>query len=161
MSKTSKLTTYAVFIAIGVIGSSFLSIPIGPYRALFVQHALNIIISVWFGTKASVSIAFTTGLLRNLMGLGTIFAFPGGMSGALLAGLMYRYTGKKSLAMVGELFGTTVIGGLLSVPISQLLTGEAVFVFAFIPGFFISSAVGTAVAGLILYKIDKPHTYTP
>lgn len=155
MSQAQKITVISSFIALGVIGSTFLSIPLGPYRALFVQHAINVLTVVWFGTKTSVSVAFGVGLIRNLLGLGTLFAFPGGMSGALVAGLLYRLTGKKKAALAGELIGTTVLGALLSVPLSMVLTGESVFVFAFVPGFFVSSLIGVIIAGLVLVK--QPH----
>ncbi len=51
-------------------------------------------------------------LLRNLLGLGSLMAFPGSMFGALLCGLVYHKTKNIFATMVGEVFGTSILGGL-------------------------------------------------
>ena len=90
--------------------------------------------------------AFVTSLLRNLMGTGTLLAFPGSMCGALLCGLLYKYGKHLPYAYLGELFGTSVIGGLLSYPVATLLMGSESAVFGFVMPFFISSLGGTILA---------------
>ena len=48
------------------------------------------------GPGYAVGIAFGSSLLRNLLGWGTLLAFPGSMFGALLAGLFYRGVSEKT-----------------------------------------------------------------
>lgn len=152
MNNTKKLTIMAMFAAIGIVGATFIWFPAGIARAYPVQHTVNVMAAVLLGPGPAVMIAFIIGLLRNLLGLGTILAFPGGMIGALLAGLAYRWHKKTWSAALGEIIGTAVLGSLIAVPIVQFFLGEAAAVLAFVPGFFISSAVGAALALLILSK---------
>ncbi|MBM7540913.1 energy coupling factor transporter S component ThiW [Amphibacillus cookii] len=158
MKKTKHITVMAAFIAIGVLGASFLWFPTGVARAYPVQHAINVISAVILGPLPTVIIAFGIGLIRNLLGLGTLLAFPGGMAGALLAGFFYRYKPKIRVAVIGELIGTSILGSLLSVPVAHLLMGQSVAVFAFVPGFFVSSMTGALLASLILSRL-KPSKW--
>ncbi|MGJ9382825.1 energy coupling factor transporter S component ThiW [Salipaludibacillus sp. CF4.18] len=155
MNRTHKLTLMAMLIAIGIVGAAFIWFPAGVARAYPIQHAVNVIAAVLLGPGPAIVIAFAIGLIRNMLGLGTLLAFPGGMAGALLAGLAYRWTKKKSMAAVGEIIGTGIIGSLLAVPIAQLFLGQAAGVFFFIPGFLISSIAGAALALLVLSRIRK------
>lgn len=93
-----------------------LSIPVGASKCAPVQHFINILGGVFLGPGYAVGMAFVTSLLRNLMGTGTLLAFPGSMFGAFLCGMLYKYGKHLPLAYLGELFGTSVIGGLLSYP---------------------------------------------
>lgn len=149
------ITMMAVFVAIGTIGASFLWFPAGVAKAYPVQHAINVIVAIILGPIPGVLIAFMTSLLRNMLGLGTIIAFPGAMCGALIAGLAYKWIRYKGAAFVGEVFGTTVIGGLLAVPIAYALMGSAVGVFAFIPAFFVSSLTGAIIGVLVAERVRR------
>ncbi len=153
MFKTRTLTETAIFVAIGVIGSTFLAINIGPYRALFIQHLLNVLLAVFYGTRRAVTVSFTVALLRNLLGMGTLFAFPGGMIGACLAGIFYRIKPSIYTAVLGEIIGTGLIAAVVSRQMSYVLTGEVLPLFFFVPGFFISSATGALIA--ILLYVNK------
>ncbi|SEO17716.1 energy coupling factor transporter S component ThiW [Amphibacillus marinus] len=155
MNKTKQMTVMAAFIAIGVLGASFLWFPTGIARAFPVQHALNVISAVVLGPIPTVIIAFGVGLVRNLLGLGTLLAFPGGLAGAIAAGLFFRMRKTTTAAIVGEIIGTGIIGSLLAIPVARILMDQAVGVFAFVPGFIISSLVGSVIAALVLPKI-KP-----
>lgn len=161
MNKTRMLTTMAVLVAIGTIGSQFLWFPAGIAKAYPVQHAVNVIAAVTLGPIPAVAIAFVIGLLRNMLGLGTLLAFPGGMIGALLAGYMYQWTGKKSLAAGGEIVGTGIIGALFAVPYAKVLMGQSLGAFFFLPGFLVSTFTGAAIALLLLVKLEStqalPH----
>ncbi|GAA4077589.1 energy coupling factor transporter S component ThiW [Amphibacillus indicireducens] len=153
MKKTNQLTLIAAFIAIGVVGASFLWFPTGIAQAYPVQHAINVISAVILGPIPTVIIAFGIGLVRNALGLGTLLAFPGGMAGALLAGIFYRYRKKTSSAVIGEIVGTGIVGSLLSIPVARLIMGQSVGVLAFVPGFLISSVIGAVIASLIVPKL--------
>ncbi len=66
------------------------------------------------GPGYGVAVAFLASLLRNIFGLGSLLAFPGSMCGALLCGLVYWNTRNLPATLAGEVFGTGIIGGLLS-----------------------------------------------
>lgn len=160
MNRTRLLTTMALFVAIGTVGAQLLWFPTGIAKAYPVQHAVNVMAAVILGPIPAVIIAFVIGLLRNLLGLGTILAFPGGMIGALFAGYFYRWTKKKALAATGEIIGTGIIGSLLSVPIANIVLGQSAGALAFVPGFIVSSCTG-AILGVFVLSRLKQHTLVP
>lgn len=152
---TRKLALAAIFTAIAVVGSLF-SIPVFGSRCSPVQHLVNILCAVFLGPGYGLAAAFLAALIRNLLGLGTLLAFPGSMCGALLAGLAYKYIKKLPAAWIGELFGTSVIGGLLAYPIAAFIMGNsAAALFTYIIPFLISSAGGTIIAAIITLSLKK------
>ncbi|MFD2044203.1 energy coupling factor transporter S component ThiW [Ornithinibacillus salinisoli] len=157
MNRTRLLTTMAIFIAIGTLGAQILWFPAGVAKAYPVQHAVNVMAAVTLGPGPTVIIAFMIGLLRNLLGLGTLLAFPGGMIGALLAGYLYQKFGKTLLAAIGEAIGTGIIGSFLAVPFAIILMGSSVGVFAFLPSFLVSSITGAAIGWFILSRVKQEH----
>lgn len=153
-SSTYRLALMALFVAIGTMGSHLLWFPAGVAKAYPVQHAVNVISAILLGPGPAVIIAFSIGLLRNLLGVGTILAFPGGMIGAFLAGYFYRKIKRDWGAATGEMIGTGLLGSLASVPIAHLFLDKSVAVLTFVPPFLISSISG-AVLGLILVNVIK------
>lgn len=89
-NRTRLLTMMAVLVAIGTIGSQLLWFPAGVARAYPVQHAINVIAGIMLGPGPAVIVALMISLLRNLLGLGTLVAFPGAMIGAFAAGVLYN-----------------------------------------------------------------------
>lgn len=83
-----KLAMAGVLTAVAVIGS-LLSFPIFGSKCAPVQHMVNILAAVVLGPGWGVGIAFCASLLRNLLGLGSLMAFPGSMIGALCCGGLY------------------------------------------------------------------------
>jgi energy coupling factor transporter S component ThiW len=159
-TKTEKLTLMAVLVAIGVLGAQFIWFPTGVARAFPVQHAVNVITAVLLGPVPAVVVAFVIGLMRNMLGLGSLLAFPGGMIGALLAGLFYRFFKRKGAAAIGEMIGTGVFGSLLSVPLANLLMGQKAGALAFVPGFLASSITGALLGWLLIKRLNK-HVRPP
>ncbi|MCG3419222.1 energy coupling factor transporter S component ThiW [Oceanobacillus sp. M65] len=155
MKKTQMITTMAVFVAIGTLGSQLLWFPAGIAKAYPVQHAVNVIAAVILGPVPAVGIAFMIGLVRNLLGLGTLLAFPGGMIGALLAGILYQKLGKKRWATLGEMIGTGVLGSLCAVPISTILLGNPVGALFFMPSFLVSSVTGAFIGLFIVSRLNE------
>ena len=150
-----KLTLTAVFTAVAVVGS-MISFPVFGSKCAPVQHLVNVLCAVTLGPAWGVGSAFVASLIRNLTGLGTLLAFPGSMCGALLAGLLYKYLKKLPFAYIGELFGTSVIGGMLSYPIAALILGNSkAALFTFVVPFFVSSAGGTIIAIIITVALQK------
>jgi|SRR5690606_31735534 len=153
--KTRKLVLMAMFVAIGVAGSAFVYFPAGIARAYPIQHAINVIAAILFGPGPAILIAFLTGVVRILTGTGSLLAFPGGMIGALLAGLMYAKFGKVWLAGLGEVVGTGIIASLVAVPYARLLMGTEFGALFFVPPFFISSLTGAILGGILVIRLAK------
>jgi energy coupling factor transporter S component ThiW len=150
MRKTYKLTLTAMFIAIGTLSSNLFYIPVGFTKLFPVQHFLNVLSAVILGPYYAVAQAFGVSLLRNLMGTGSLFAFPGSMVGALLASLLFLKTKKIYFAFIGEVVGTGVLGAMLCYPIATLIMGQKATLFGFIPLFIFSSFAGALIGFAIL-----------
>ncbi|ARI75820.1 energy coupling factor transporter S component ThiW [Halobacillus mangrovi] len=161
MNRIRLLTTMAVFVAIGTLGSQLLWFPAGIAKAYPVQHAVNVMAAVVLGSVPAVVIAFTIGLLRVLLGLGTLLAFPGGMIGAFLAGVFYKFFRKKIFAVVGEVIGTGVIGALFAVPYARVLMGSPAGAFAFLPSFLVSSIAGAMIGWVVVTRVSHKHLLLP
>ena len=73
---TKKLALAAVFAAIAVVGSTF-SVPVFGSKCAPVQHLVNVLCAVFLGPAYGVAAAFIASVIRNLMGLGSLLAFPG------------------------------------------------------------------------------------
>lgn len=153
--KLKKLVLTAVFAAVAVVGSLF-SFPVFGSKCAPVQHLINVLCAVILGPGYGVAAAFVSSLIRNLLGLGTLLAFPGSMCGALLAGLLYHYIKKLPAAYIGEVFGTAVIGGMLSYPVAVFIMGsKGAALFTFVVPFLISTAGGTLLAVLITVPLKQ------
>jgi len=155
MRKRKMLVLMAMFTAIGTYGSTLLWFPGGIAKAYPVQHALNVISVVLLGPYPAVIIAFTTSIMRNLMGTGTLLAFPGSMIGALLAGYFFSKTSRIYLAALGEFIGTGIIASLVAVPYSSLLLGTNTGALYYMPSFIISSLAGAIIGCLLLSRLMK------
>lgn len=93
-----------------------LSIPIGASKCFPIQHLVNVLAGVFLGPVYGVSMAFCVSLIRNILGTGSLLAFPGSMVGAFLGAYLFQKTGRFLLAYLGEVVGTGIIGGTLCYP---------------------------------------------
>lgn len=152
--KTKKMTISAMLVAIGVLASQIIYIPVGASKCFPVQHSINIIAAIILGPIYSVGIAFLISLLRNVLGVGSLLAFPGSMIGALLAGLLFRITSKKEIAILGEVFGTGVLGGVIAFPIAKFILGKDVAALFYVVPFLISTIGGSSIAYGMLKILD-------
>ena len=100
-----KLTITAFLIAINVVLSSLIVIPLGPIKAAPVQHFVNVLCAVFVGPWYGLAQAFISSVLRISFGTGSAFAFPGSMIGVLLSSLFYMYRKHIFMASVGEVLG--------------------------------------------------------
>lgn len=145
-----KLALAGMMTALGVCLSAF-SIPVGASKCFPVQHLLNVLAAVFLGPGYGVGFAFSTALIRNLLGTGSLLAFPGSMAGAFLGALLFQYTRKVWAALLGEILGTGLIGGMLCYPIASLLMGnKEAALFTYVLPFFISTAGGCILAAILL-----------
>ena len=153
-----RLTCAGLLCALAVVGS-LISFPVFGSKCAPVQHMVNVIAGVLLGPGYAVGAAFVASFIRNLIGTGTLLAFPGSMCGALLAGLLYRAGGKLPYACVGEVVGTGILGALLAVPIAVGLLGRTATLFAFVPSFLINTIAGSIVAALVVTALDRTSVF--
>ena len=67
---------------------------------------------------------------------------------------------KLPVAYVGELFGTSVLGGLLAYPVARFLVGApAAAITVYILPFFVSCAGGTVLAIVIVTALKKAKVF--
>ena len=152
-----RITVAAILVAVAVVGSLF-SFPVFGSKCSPVQHMVNVVCGVLLGPWYALGAGFLAALIRNLMGLGSLLAFPGSMCGALLCGLVWKYSRKLLPTLIGEVFGTGVIGGLLAYPVAIAFMGvsaASVGFYAYIVPFLISTVVGSIIAGAIIFALQK------
>lgn len=101
MKDVHRLTLMGLLVAIGTLSAHLIWFPAGIAKAFPVQHAINVIAGVLLGPIPAAVIALVIGILRNLLGIGTLMAFPGGIIGAYVAGLVYQRTGRTQAAVLG------------------------------------------------------------
>ena len=160
--KTLKLALAAVLCAVAVVGSMF-SFPVFGSKCAPVQHMVNVLCAVLLGPWYGLGAAFVASLLRNLLGLGSLLAFPGSMCGALLCGLIYSRTRKLLPTLAAEVLGTGVLGGLLAYPIAIAFMGvdaASVAFYAYIVPFLISTVAGSLIAGVLVLALQRNGTLT-
>ena len=149
-----KLAAAGLMAAVAVACSPF-SIPVGASRCFPVQHMVNVLAAVFLGPWYGVGMAFVTSLIRNMLGTGSLLAFPGGMCGALLCGLVYGKTGRLWLTYGAEIVGTGFVGGLAAWPVAVWIMGNKVAAFAYVLPFLVSTVGGTAIAAAVIAVLKK------
>lgn len=152
---TYKMVLTAILSAIGVVGGSMFEFTVGVAKVAPMQHLINLVSGVLVGPWWAVTQAFITSLIRNLLGTGTVLAFPGSMIGAFCVGWLFQKTQNLIVAALGELVGTGILGALVAYPIAQWLMGTTGAVYLFIPSFFLSALVGVIFGYIILKAIWK------
>ena len=156
-SNTKKLAIAGILCAVAVVGSLF-TFPVLASKCAPIQHMVNVLCAVLLGPWYGVGVAFGASLIRNLLGLGTIMAFPGSMCGALLCGLMYKKTQNLPATLCAEVFGTGIIGGLLSYPIAIAFMGVvagSIGYTAYVVPFLVSTVGGSIIAGVLVGALKK------
>lgn len=151
--KVYPMTLTAMLVALAVIGGSLFSFNIGVAKVAPVQHMINLISGALVGPWWALAQAFLTSLIRNIMGTGTVLAFPGSMIGAFLSGWLFRLTGKLLAAVCGELIGSGIIGAFVAYPVAAWLMGTTGAVWLFLPSFFMSALVGVIIGYAVLKSV--------
>ena len=150
-----KLSIAGILCALAVVGSLF-SFPVLGSKCAPIQHMVNIVCAVLLGPWYGVAVAFAASLLRNVLGLGSLMAFPGSMFGALLCGLVYDKSKNIIPTLLAEVFGTAVLGGLCAYPIAIFIMGKSsadTAFYAYIIPFLISTAAGAIMSAVLLYAL--------
>lgn len=165
---TLQIGLTAIFIALGVVLSALN--PFG-YFELFgtkinpFAHLMNVLSGVLIGLIFSGVTALGIAVIRFSVGIGTIHAFHGGISGAIVVSIVsYILTKKKpdyvEYAAFSEPIGTVFIGGTIAEIIlpfyGSFSFGGLILYWSL---FFGSSAVG-CIIGFLLLKLLKKTGYT-
>ena len=148
-----RIALSAALTATAVILSP-LYIPIGTTKCFPAQHMINAVAGVLLGPWYAAMIALTTGIIRNALGLGTIYAFPGGIPGALVVGFIHKYL-KNDYAALTEPLGTVVIGATISALIFAPWQGHPFSLSFFWIAFAVSSMPGSALGFGVLKALRR------
>lgn len=155
---TKRVATAGIFIAVGLV-LSFLN-PFA-YFLLFgtkinpFAHFINALTGVLIGLTFSCIVALGIAILRFAFGIGTIHAFHGGISGAVVVGtsayiLRKRKPEKVEFAALTEPIGTVFIGGTIAQLIAPIGGIEGLLIYW---GLFAASSIPGCILGFIMLKI--------
>ena len=155
-SETRRTAYAVVLVAMGVALAPYTSIPAGIAKINPTQHFINVLAAVLLGPWWAVTVAGVIAVLRNVMGVGTLLAFPGGMIGALLAGLGYRYGRRLLVGAAGEVVGTGLIAPVVSALfVAPVLMGRAIPLLALVPSFLGSTLAGAVLGVMALRLLER------
>jgi len=168
-----KLSLLTALTALGAIIAPLLWFPFLTTKAFPGQHMINALAGVLLGPWWGAAAAILIGLIRNFLGIGTIYAFPGGVPGAIVVGLTYLLTRRsrnpllKYSAALAEPIGTVLIGGTLSIFLIAPAVGdlrllgmiEEYGAYQLLPifwaGWAASSVPGAILGYVILITLDR------
>lgn len=151
-NKLLKLTVLAMLVTLGVVISPILRVE----GMCPMAHFINILCSVLLGPWYSLLCAVLIGVIRMvIMGIPPI-ALTGAIFGAFLSGLFYRMSkGNLLCAVLGEVFGTGIIGAVLSYPVMSILWGrEGLSWLFYVPSFIGGTLIGGSIAFVFLKKLS-------
>jgi energy coupling factor transporter S component ThiW len=110
-------------------------------------------IGPWYGMLA----AFLAALVRLMLGTGTLFAFPGGVPGAFVVGILYHHFIRRDWVGFFEPVGTVLIGATLSAYLVAPWMEMSVTLSFFQISFLMSCFPGSVI-GFLLIKILRKLT---
>jgi len=148
----------SILTALGVVLSflnPFAYFELGGFKINPFVHLINAISGVFLGPIWGVVIATFIAIIRFVVGIGTLFAFPGGIPGALVVGItaiiisLFFKEKYRIFAALSEPIGTVGIGAVIS-----LLMGATSSLFLWV-GFSLSSMLGSGLGFWILYELRK------
>ena len=167
-----KVAYTTIFTALGIFLAHTFFFPFFGTLAFPGQHLVNAVAGVLIGPWWASLVAILVGTYRNAVGIGTLFAYPGGIPGALVVGLAYNMLRKKigvRKALASALLepvGTVLIGGTVSLLIIAPAIGHraaglietlgiAGALATFYWGWAASSIPGCIIGYLILLSLHK------
>ena len=149
---TKRITLAAVLVAVTVVLSP-INFPVGTTKCYPAQHMINGIAGVLLGPWYAALMALATGIIRNMLNMGTLYAFPGGIPGALVVGLVYKYVKETDYAALFEPLGTVVIGATVSALVFAPWQGHNLTMSFFWVAFAASSIPGAFLGFFILKSL--------
>ena len=153
---TKKIAAAAIFIPVGLVLSY-----LNPFAYFLIfgtkinpfAHIMNAITGVLIGLLFSCITALGIAILRYSLSIGSIHAFHGGISGALVVGIVAHILKKKkpkyiALAALTEPIGTIFIGGTIaSIIVYGGIVIEGLFLYW---GLFAMSCIPGCIIGFII-----------
>jgi len=159
--KTKNVALAVILVAVAVALSPIF-IPVGIAKCFPAQHMVNVIAGVMLGPLYAVVIATVSGIIRNILGLGTLLAFPGGMIGAFLAGIAYKSFKNVYAAGLGEVVGTGLLGALASAWIvAPIFMEKSMALATLIIAFSVSTLGGSIIGVIALHVLRKAGVWKP
>ena len=146
-----RMVMLAMMVAIGVVISPILRIE----GMCPTAHLINIVCSVLMGPWYSLLCATLIGIIRMMfMGIPPL-ALTGAVFGAFLSGV--RLSGGRIIcAVLGEIFGTGIIGSMVSYPVMAFLMGrDGLNAFFYTPMFIGATVMGGTAAYIFLKALSK------
>ena len=134
--RIKKAALASLFAALGVVIAPWLWFPVLGSKAYPGQHLMNAIAGILIGPWWAALAALATGLVRIALGVGTIYAMPGGIPGAVVVGLCYELFRRigdrmealgipKEIAALLEPVGTVFVGGTIALYLVAPAIGDA------------------------------------
>lgn len=160
---SKRVATSAIMVGVGLVLSylnPFAYFTIFGARINPFAHIVNAIMGVLVGTIFALITASTIAVLRFSLTIGSIHAFHGGMSGAVVVGLVAYLLWKKSpkyveLAALFEPIGTVFIGGTIAQLIAPIGGIGGLFTWW---GLFAASCIpGSIIGFIILLALKKAN----
>ena len=148
-----KIVLTSLLAAVAVLLSS-VHFPVGPSKVFPFQHMVNGVAGVLVGPWYAALSALIAGIIRNALGTGTPFAFPGGIPGGIVVGFFFRFF-RKDWAVLTEPLGTGFIGVGLVVLLSGPIMKEEFAFILFFPAFLLSSIPGAILAFFLLKALRR------
>jgi len=166
--KIIRIAVSAILIAVGVVLSylnPFAYFTIAGTKINPFAHLINVLSGVLLGLLFSIVTATGIAIIRFATGIGSIHAFHGGISGALIVGITSYFLQKKwpkyvEYAAFVEPLGTVFLGGTIAeiiVPIYGIFSIQGLLVYWSL--FVLPSIVGCTL-GFIILKILKDSGYS-
>lgn len=153
-----RLFTYTALFAVLAVLGSFIHFPIGPVKVFPFQHAINVVAGIMIGPWYGMLAAFLAALVRLMLGTGTLFAFPGGVPGAFVVGILYHHFIRRDWVGFFEPVGTVLIGATLSAYLVAPWMEMSVTLSFFQISFLMSCFPGSVI-GFLLIKILRKLTW--
>jgi energy coupling factor transporter S component ThiW len=153
--KVRRIVLAGLFAAIAVLLSG-VHFPVGPIKAFPFQHMVNAVAGIMIGPWYAAISALVAGLIRNAIGTGTIFAFPGGIPGAIVVGLIFHWMRGEWAALM-EPVGTGFIGVPLTVFLLGPILGKQLAFALFFPAFMASSIPGSVIGYFVVKALKRTN----
>ncbi|MEM3404101.1 MAG: energy coupling factor transporter S component ThiW [Nitrososphaeria archaeon] len=166
LNRARKVSLSSILAAL-TIALSPLWIAWGPTKAFPAQHLINVLSGIMLGPIWAASISIISGTARIMFGVGTIFAYPGGIPGGVMVGTTYfllRRTKNKKIALLAsalsEPIGTVFIGGTLAYYIIDPLFGwvmhkQFASILLLFYGWAISSIIGSVTGAMAIFILER------
>jgi len=122
-----KLAIVIVFSALGVAIAPFFWFVFLGTKAYPTQHMINAILGVLIDPLWTAIAAIFIGTIRNMLGIGTLYAFPGGIPGGVVVGIVYWFLKRFKVSE------KTRLTSAFAEPIGTLLIGVPLSLFLFAP----------------------------